>query len=371
MGAVEAVEYIYKQSNPKLKIIEAIPGTGEKGFIKYKFGKIKRINILHISDIHYSEENDPDIKVIFHEFLEDIKKWKEQNSEERIDFICLTGDIAGAGELPHYQSIEKRIKDILEVTGCTKDELFFVPGNHDVEKYDKISDKNKKTLEGVCDNQIDINSQVLNNHENYKDFFNKFNNFYTFLDDYGYNNSLIESEDHSPKPWYSRKLKDYPVRIIGLNSALFSCKAFKDYGKMGMGTRQLKEAYFKDKTGDDEQIIVLSHHPINWLCEKEHDELSILMERYSIIHLHGHTHKIKPRKLFSFSGSYFTIGTGSLYGKKGIDDINTYHILTLDFEKNEINIWARRWIPEQMMWALYSDEINNKFPFPRRIRKAS
>lgn len=30
MGAVEAVEYIYKQSNPKLKIIEAIPGTEDK-----------------------------------------------------------------------------------------------------------------------------------------------------------------------------------------------------------------------------------------------------------------------------------------------------------------------------------------------------
>jgi hypothetical protein len=260
---------------------------------------------------------------------------------------------------------------MLGVTGCTKDDLFIVPGNHDVEKYDKISVKNNETLAGILDNKIDINSQVLNNYQNYKDFLKKFKNLYTYLDDYGYNNSKVEREDHFPKPWYSKKLKDYPIRIIGLNSALFSCKAFKDYGKIGMGTRQLKEAYFKDKTGDDEQVIVLSHHPINWLWEKEHDEFSTLMERYSIIHLHGHTHKIKPRKLFSFSGSYFTIGTGSLYGKKGIDDINTYHILTLDFEKNEITIWARRWIPEQMMWALYSDEINNKFPFPRRIRKAS
>lgn len=30
MGAVEAIEYIYKRSNPKLKMIEAIPGTKEK-----------------------------------------------------------------------------------------------------------------------------------------------------------------------------------------------------------------------------------------------------------------------------------------------------------------------------------------------------
>jgi hypothetical protein len=32
---------------------------------------------------------------------------------------------------------------------------------------------------------------------------------------------------------------------------------------------------------------------------------------------------------------------------------------------------AARWIPELMMWTLYSEEINNKFPFPRRIRNAS
>ena len=369
-AAVKAIENVYKRLNRGLQIPGRIPGIKAIKFIKYKYRSRKRIHILHLSDVHYSEKKDPDIKVTVYEFIEDLKKWQKQN-KEKINIICLTGDIAQSGEVSQYQSIEKRIRDILEATGCTRDDLFIVPGNHDVQEYDKISDKNKEILTLICNNQIDINAQVLNNYENYGDFLNKFNNFYTFLDDYGYNNSKSEKEDHVPKPWYSRKLKGYPIRIIGLNSALFSCKTFKDYGRIGMGTRQLKEAYFKDKTGDDEQIIMLSHHPINWLCEKEHDEFSTLMERYSIIHLHGHTHKIKPRKLFSFSGSYFTIGTGSLYGKKGIDDINTYHILTLDFDKNEITIWARRWIPEQMMWALYSDEINNKFPFPRRTRKAS
>jgi hypothetical protein len=37
----------------------------------------------------------------------------------------------------------------------------------------------------------------------------------------------------------------------------------------------------------NDQVIMLSHHPVNWLCEEEFDEFSTLMERYSIIHLHG------------------------------------------------------------------------------------
>ncbi len=90
-----------------------------------------------------------------------------------------------------------------------------------------------------------------------------------------------------------------------------------------------------------------------------------ILEQYAFIHLHGHIHRLKIRKLSSFSGSsYLSVGTGSLYGEKGAKDINTYHIMTLDFKNEEVKIWGRRWVPEHSMWTTFMDNSRDTFSFP-------
>jgi predicted MPP superfamily phosphohydrolase len=273
----EAIEQIYKRSTPELCIDRVLPTKKKKKVLPVQTFSAQVLHILHISDIHYALEKDPTITCIFHEFLQDIQKWRAQQNNTKIHSICLTGDIAQSGQ---------------------------------------------------------------------------------------------ENHNHNPKPWYNRKLKDFPVRVIGLNSALFCIQGFSEYGKIRMGTHPFQEAYFQGKLGDrrdHELVILLTHHPVNWLAENEYDKYSTLMERYSVIHLHGHIHKtiiVKKQKLFSSSGGYVSIGTGSLYGKKGKEDINTYHIITFDFENQELHVWAKRWNPDSGKWTVYDDDGNNRFPFP-------
>jgi hypothetical protein len=211
---------------------------------------------------------------------------------------------------------------------------------------------------------------VLISDEHYREFHNKFAHYYRFIETSGYLNSLPENHNDIPKPWYNRKLKDFPVRIIGLNSALFCLKNFCDYGNIRMGIDQFHESFFQGKVSgkpENELVILLSHHPLNWLAENEYNDYSTLLERYSVIHLHGHTHKThieKKQCLFSSSGGYISIGTGSLYGEKGKEDINTYHIITLDFENREVVVWARRWNPDLGKWTVYDDDGNDQFPLP-------
>jgi len=139
-----------------------------------------------------------------------------------------------------------------------------------------------------------------------------------------------------------------------------------------MGTSQFHEAYFQGKPGktsSGEQAILLTHHPIDWLEESDKDELKTLIDRYSVIHLHGHVHRLSIDEVRSYSGStYILIGTGSIYGEKGTKDINTYHIMTLDFQKEKIHIWGRRWVPEFGMWTTFADNTNNIFSFPGKHR---
>jgi predicted MPP superfamily phosphohydrolase len=371
--AAEAIEKIYKRFAPVLHIDRVLPSKKEEKVLPVKLFSSQALHILHISDIHYALKNDPTITCIFHEFLEDIKKWRSQQNHTNIQTICLTGDIAQAGQKEQYDAINEKINAILETTGCEKENLFIIPGNHDVQEYGYISLQGKTLLEQVRDNRINIDTAVLSSTEHYRLFHDKFANYYNFIEKYGYLSSLPENRHqipNLPKPWYNIKLKEFPVRIMGLNSALFCLKGFIKYGDIRMGTHQFQEAYFQGKAGDrrdPEVVILLAHHPLNWLAENEYDAYSTLMERYAVLHLHGHIHKThieKKQRLFSSSGGYVSIGTGSLYGEKGKDDINTYHIITLDFENQDLHIWARRWNPDTGKWTVYDDDDNNRFPFP-------
>jgi tetratricopeptide (TPR) repeat protein/predicted MPP superfamily phosphohydrolase len=377
--AAVAIEKIYKRSTPKLRIDRVLPSKKEQNAFPIKIFSGQALHILQISDIHYAIKNDPTITCIFHEFLEDINKWRTQQNHTNIQAICLTGDIAASGQNDQYDAINEKITALLNTTGCPQENLFIIPGNHDVQEYDHISPQGQTLLEQARDNKINLDTAVLSSAEHYRLFHDKFANYYRFIAKYGYLGSLPENHHqipNLPNPWYNRKLKDYPVRIMGLNSALFCLKDFCQYGNLRMGTHQFQEAYFqgkgnvKGKAGEShepEVVILLTHHPLNWLAETEYDEYSTLMERYAVLHLHGHIHKtkiVKEQKLFSSSGGYVSIGTGSLYGEKGKEDIDTYHIITLDFENQEVYVWARRWNPEMGKWTVYDDDGNNRFRLP-------
>jgi len=369
-AAADAIESIYKRSTPKLSIGMILQGKKEKAVFPVDTFSSQSLHILHISDIYYTTEKDPAITLIFHEFLQDIKKWRMQQNNTAIHSICITGDIAQSGQENQYLSIQEKINAVLNTTGCPTENLFIIPGNHDVQDFHIISDQGKTLLEQVKENKIDIDSDVLGDFEKYREFYDKFANYYRFIENSRYEGSLPETRDNTPKPWYKRGLNDFPVSIIGLNSALFCIKGFNKYGTIRMGTSQFQDAYFHRKASDiriHELVILLTHHPLNWLEEKEYDEFSTLLERCSVIHLHSNVHKTgieRKQKLFSNSGGYVSIGTGSLYGEKGKEDINTYHIITLDFEKDELFVWARRWNPDSGKWTVYDDDGNNRFPLP-------
>lgn len=328
---------------------------------------IPPIHILHISDIHYSAESDPSIRHIFYEFLKDIKKWRKQHHNEPIHAICLTGDIAFSGQKDQYASIHERINEILQVTGCSKDNLFVIPGNHDIHEYKNVPEECKKIMKRAVKDETYID-HILSDFEKYCPFHYKFFHYYEYVEKSSFSNSRPETHGGSPKPWYSRRLKGFPVRIIGLNSALFCLKPYTERDKIRMGKRQLEEAYFHEKSQEPENqelVILLTHHPVDWLCESEKDEYTALMDTFSVVHLHGHTHKLEIKEIRSLSGNtYMLIGTGSIYGEKGKNYINTYHIMTLGFENNDIHIWGRRWEPGYGFWTAFADTTRNVFPFP-------
>lgn len=329
--------------------------------------KGKKINILHISDIHYND-SDWDIQEIFDEFIKALEAWKKTNNC-KIDIVCITGDIAASGKTEEYNLIISKIKKIIETAGCNTENLFIIPGNHDVQEFNKLSDEQKAYLEKIYTNREDVNEIILNDSNKYKHFLDKFNNYYHFITNlYGDDSTFVKVSIVANKPWYSIKLKDSKLRIIGLNSSLFTCMDYHKKAEIIMGIRQFKEAY-QCETDKEEQILVLTHHPINWLEEDEENTTRLLLSKYSAIHLHGHTHKqIHESRFIDGNGQFVVLGAGSLYGEKGTNQHNTFQILTIDYEINKIKPWVQNWDPNIRKWDLYIDEGSNGYDIPSRMK---
>ena len=99
---------------------------------------MRRINILHISDVHIQKKEVEEIREIIDKLIADIKK--VQNEKKiKIDLICFTGDLIQRGD----KAIEEEgqwnlakeilVNPLLNELNLSEDRFISVPGNHEVD----------------------------------------------------------------------------------------------------------------------------------------------------------------------------------------------------------------------------------------------
>ena len=92
------------------------------------------MKILQISDIHWTKRKhwNDDFAGMKSRFLVEIKEYIEAGNE--IDYIFICGDIAYKGMTEEYDKALEYIDKICKIIGCTRQEVFVVPGNHDLNR---------------------------------------------------------------------------------------------------------------------------------------------------------------------------------------------------------------------------------------------
>ena len=89
---------------------------------------MKKIGILHISDVHINASSISEIDLLVEKLINDIKKVKIEN-DINIDLICFTGDLIGRGDKAfndemQIQLAEKHfIQPLLKEIGLTEKEF--------------------------------------------------------------------------------------------------------------------------------------------------------------------------------------------------------------------------------------------------------
>lgn len=260
------------------------------------------MRILHISDFHLDKIDRQDsIMHIVEPLINTINDFQE---EKPIDLIIFTGDLINIGGR-NYSDITEAFMDceevlfepILKATKLNKDRIYFVPGNHDINR-DLDTKRIEKGLEETLINQKEINTffdepeginRILPFKEFEKYYYDKVNN-----------NSKI-TNFHSN---YITTINGKTIGITCLNSSWRCFDSNKDKTKILIGERQLIESINELKECDIK--IALSHHHFDWLNDFDAEIIEVLLKQDYNLFFTGHTHKTKAGFIQDPDGKLFT-----------------------------------------------------------------
>ena len=241
-------------------------------------------NILHISDFHLSDGPNGLSPKVAKEVVGSLKKDVDEMSLEingSVDTIFITGDLTFSGKKEDFEKFKSIVVDDLSGHfGLETDDIFIVPGNHDCDR-GSISRTEKPFRDKQSFKEIDeLCSDVQLEREGWP----RIEAFYNWFDDNfrGNKNSI-----------YNSKLTNiYKVSnnlfVVGLSSAWLA-QDDEDEGKLVIGASQIK--LMKEKVPKSATIVLLMHHPIDWLHPEEISRFSNFVEKRVCALFFGHMHE--------------------------------------------------------------------------------
>lgn len=244
---------------------------------------------IHLSDIHFGQEKDGGIIFI----NDDARRRLLDDAAAEIaklgtnaSGIIVTGDIAYSAKYEEYVKAGEWLDQLAERVGCNRLDIQMVPGNHDINR-DAITPVVKFHLDAIREQGDKILDMLLDDDDQREALYERFAAYRDFSSGYGCDldvggeYSADVAVDVAP---------GRTVRFVRLNSALI-CSRKDDEGKLILGARQ---RVFEAING--EEMVVLVHHPLNWL--QDSNEAARYFKSRARVIISGHEHfpslNIKP-----------------------------------------------------------------------------
>jgi len=309
------------------------------------FGGETVFRIVHLSDFHFDQTQIEDYENFTLKAIQaDLQKF---NSEKQIDFIVFTGDLVDKGgksfgdlEYSFLEFEERVITPILSCVGLTKNDFFFVPGNHDIDRNaDKVKDE--IGMEGWLNSPEIVNQYIDSNDtdgrkrmlpfKNYeRSFFNNYNGIYDISD---FQSSFIVTKNNTD------------IGIACFNTSWRCYESEKDKGKIILGERQLTRA--NKNIQNCEVKIALLHHSFDWLAPFESKTISnMVIKNYDLMFC-GHVHEGSSFATSNMYGNIFISVAPSNWSLNMRSNdrsfSNGYSVIDYDPEIKKVTLHARRY----------------------------
>jgi predicted phosphodiesterase len=270
----------------------------------------------------------------------------------QLDFIAFTGDVAHSGKAGEYQLAKEHFfEPLLEHTMLPREQLFIVPGNHDVD-WDATLLFGPNTALSLTDR--DKVTALLNEEVKRRVLFAPMTRYAQFIQRF-FGDSSSRRLLRDPLYSYVQLVISEPllVSLIGLNSAWLSGFTrgargnVTDRGNLLIGDKQIGDAIREAR--DVDVRIALMHHPPSWLKEFDERDVEKWLQAGCDFVLRGHLHHPDFVIEKALGGDTITIPAGTVYS--GREWLNGYNLVRLDLDAGRGEITLRRYSEERREWV--------------------
>jgi hypothetical protein len=258
----------------------------------------KKLNWLHLSDIHFSAKTVWRDQSYRRSLLIYLNNMFSTNEMLKPALIFCTGDIA-FGEATadplakQYDSAKLFFDELLAICGTggkplAKEQLFIVPGNHDVNRR-KINSDAQTALQNYSGDAKNFSQKI---NQRFNDKSTEFCDAMRRLEEYSYfvKEYLPHQFDPEGRQHYARILpiNGIKVGIAGFNSA-WSCAGDEDDRNIWLASNwQFNQS--KNLLIDTDVRIGLIHHPVDWFNTADRELATVRIASDFDFWLHGHSH---------------------------------------------------------------------------------
>ena len=253
-------------------------------------------------------------------------------------FAVVTGDIAFSGKAAEYAEAWPFFQQLVDVTGIEASNLYFVPGNHDVDRdLGELSYRGGRSAI-TSPESVDY---YLAEPQRLACLIDRQAAFWSFVDDFTDGQHRLMTKDGLG--YVSRlEMGSTTVCILGLNTAWLS-GSNDEYGRLVVGERQLINAIDAAESFGPSFTIALAHHPLAWLTEWDADSCGTRLLPAVDFFLRGHLHLNRVSLNSSPSEPCIEIAAGSGHATRFYG--NSYNHALIDLSKGTCRIQAYRYDP--------------------------
>lgn len=316
--------------------------------------------VLQLSDIHFTTRIDEETKVhhdVRAELVADVRVLRDRVGQP-LQAIVVAGDIAFSGKRGEYGLAAQWLDQIIEACGCSHSAVLTVPGNHDVDR-DRIRTSARllhRSLRQAAPAQA---SKELTELMTTSDplLLDKLHDYQAFAACYG-----TPFDSPAAPNWVRRfKLSDNcGLDIIGL-STVQVCDANDAEGAMFIGPSQ----YVVDRTPNIETI-VLMHHPLQWLRDKQEAERYLTTRAKVLIFGHEHIQTLEKKQTAN-GHERLVLGSGAVTPEHANDPfIYRYNLLAFEHVHDHaghslaVTVYPRIWSRNETKFKPDWDMLNGE-----------
>lgn len=307
-----------------------------------------RLRVLHISDLHITENKNDSEKANFDQtvVLDPLIARVEQDYKKGLkpEIVIVTGDIAYKGIEAEYIQAKNFFDELLNVLKLPGERLFIIPGNHDVNRK-----KYRKSDRLQYDSIKELNDE-LEDEEHRKDLFRGMGDYFNFVQE---KYPHLEGIYDNLVPFVNSYNADCgrKIGIVGLNSS-WMCRKSPDEREIAIGEYQIKNAMKElGKMGDVDLAISCFHHPLDWLRPDDRDRCRSYFPDNSVL-LCGHLHDAAGGFIKDHIGNFFQFQAGGAYLGSESSWPARFQYITFDWDNDSIRLDFRKFVKDRRIWSL-------------------